>query len=49
MLSAGLFAFDSELEFDHQIFIDDKPSYYCFADETHNLTGAEVIAAFSGK
>jgi hypothetical protein len=49
MLSAGLFGFDSELEFDHQIFIDDKPSYYCFADETQNLTGAEVIAAFSGE
>jgi len=47
MLSAGLFDLDGELEFDHQIFIDEKPSYYCFADKTKNMTGAEVFAAFS--
>ena len=46
MLSAGLFDLDGELEFDHQIFIDEKPSYYCFADKTKNMTGAEVFAAF---
>ncbi len=49
MLSAGLFDLDGELEFDHQIFIDEKPSYYCFADKTKNMTGAEVFAAFSGE
>jgi hypothetical protein len=48
MLSAGLFDLDDELEFDHQIFIDEKPGYYCFADKTKNMTGAEVFAAFSG-
>jgi hypothetical protein len=29
-----------------QIFIDEKPSYYEFANKTHNMTGAEVFAAF---
>lgn len=29
-----------------QIFIDEKPSYYDFANKTHNMTGAEVFAAF---
>jgi hypothetical protein len=32
-----------------QIFIDDKPAYYDFANKTHNMTGAEVFAAFSGQ
>lgn len=32
--------------FDHQIFIDEKPEHYAFANETKNMTGAEVFAAF---
>ena len=32
---------------DHQIFIDEKPTYYCFANETKNMTGAEVFAEFA--
>src|SRR5688572_10579766 len=32
--------------FASQIFIDEKPSYYEFANKTHNMTGAEVFAAF---
>jgi hypothetical protein len=30
-----------------QVFIDEKPSYYEFANKTHNMTGAEVFAAFA--
>lgn len=30
-----------------QIFIDEKPAYYDFANKTHNMTGAEVFAAFA--
>ncbi|MBX9844064.1 MAG: GFA family protein [Xanthobacteraceae bacterium] len=30
-----------------QIFIDEKPGYYEFANKTHNMTGAEVFAAFA--
>ena len=33
--------------FDEQIFIDEKPAYYSFANETKNLTGPEVFAMFS--
>src|SRR5690606_13551589 len=29
-----------------QIFIDEKPAYYEFANKTHNMTGAEVFAMF---
>ena len=43
ILPAGLFDLD-DLEFDHQIFIDKRPAYYCFANETREMTGAEVFA-----
>jgi len=39
-----LFSAESKLRFDHQIFIDRKPDYYSFANETKNLTGEEVFA-----
>lgn len=35
-----------DLNFDHQVFIDEKPAYYDFSNETKNMTGAEVFAAF---
>jgi hypothetical protein len=42
-------AFDdlSDLAFTSQIFIDEKPAYYDFANKTHNMTGAEVFAQFA--
>lgn len=43
----GLFDNCEGLIFDHQIFIDEKPEYYCFANETKNMTGAEVFAQFA--
>jgi len=32
--------------FTGQVFIDEKPAYYDFANATKNMTGAEVFAAF---
>ncbi len=46
MLSAGLFDDQSEFVLDHQIFIDKKPDFYNFANETVNMTEAEVFAKF---
>ncbi len=40
----GLFDLDEELLFDQQIFIDKKPLYYHFANDTQNLSEAEVFA-----
>ena len=42
-------AFDDvmDISFTTQIFIDEKPSYYDFANKTHNMTGAEVFAQFA--
>ena len=36
-----------EFEFTKQIYIDAKPENYNFANETENMTEAEVLAAFS--
>jgi len=44
ILPAGLFDAESDLRFDHQVFIDKKPAYYSFAEATKNLTGAERFA-----
>lgn len=34
-------------EFTTQIFIEEKPSYYDFANQTKMMTGEEVFAAYS--
>lgn len=46
-IPAGLFDSVGDIAFDHQVFIDQKPSYYEFANETKNQTGEEVFAEFS--
>ena len=42
-------AFDDRSRFTltSQIFIDEKPDYYEFANKTQTMTGAEVFAAFA--
>ena len=46
IVSSELFD-QKDLNFDHQIFIDEKPKYYDFANETKNMTGEQVFAAYS--
>jgi hypothetical protein len=47
--AVSLEAFDdrSNFQFASQIFIDEKPTYYDFANATKTMTGAEVFAAFA--
>ena len=45
----GLFEQNNAMVLDHQIFIEEKPPYYCFANETINMTGAEVDQQFLKK
>lgn len=45
------FAFDQQpqdIKFDMEIFIDNKPEFYAFNNETKKLTEADVIALFAG-
>ena len=46
IVPVGIFDTDEKLKFDHQIFIDSKPDYYTFKNETQNMTGKEVFEMF---
>lgn len=46
MILAGLLDDTDGLVFDSQVFIDEKPAYYCFANETKDMTGAEIFAMY---
>lgn len=43
-------AFDDlgDLKLDHEVFIDEKPDYYSFAQKTTQLTGQQVFDMFAG-
>ena len=47
IMPVGLFNNEETFTFDHQIFIDKKPSFYRFANVTKNMTEAEVFAKYS--
>ncbi|MDA8791814.1 GFA family protein [Bacteriovoracaceae bacterium] len=45
-VSAELFN-DIDYTFHHQVFIDKKPSYYEFSNETKNMTEEDIFKQFS--
>ena len=45
-IPAGLFDNADNFIFDHQVFVDNKPHYYDFANHTRDMTEAEVFAEF---
>lgn len=47
-IPVGLFDDDDQWQFAEQVFIDNKPPYYSFSDDTRKLTEAEVFAMYSG-
>jgi len=47
MMPVGLFNNNKMFIFDHQVFIDEKPSFYCFSNETNDMTGAEMFAKYA--
>ncbi|MBC7770806.1 MAG: GFA family protein [Phycisphaerales bacterium] len=48
MFTVSAHAFDNpeQFQFDVEIYIDEKPSNYAFANPTRKMTGGEVVAAF---
>lgn len=46
MIPAGLLKSQESFVFDLQVFIDKKPSFYCFANKTNNMSEAEVFKKF---
>lgn len=47
VVPVGLFEDDSELTFTSQVFVDERPDYYDFVNDTEKLTGAELFAKFA--
>ncbi len=48
ILPAGLFQ-DEVFTLTSEIFIDEKPDFYAFKNETHKMTGQEVFEQFAPK
>lgn len=46
MLPAGILDNECDLNFDHQVFIEEKPKYYNFSNKTKDMTGAELFAMY---
>ena len=46
-IPAGILENSEDFAFEQQVFIDEKPEYYAFANKTQNMTGAELFAMFS--
>ncbi|MCW2291749.1 hypothetical protein M2262_001799 [Pseudomonas sp. BIGb0408] len=42
----GLLDGDENWQFESQVFIDAKPAYYCFANQTRELTGEQLFAHY---
>lgn len=49
IVPVGLFEGEHDFVFASQIFIDEKPNFYCFADKTKEMTGAEVFAQYQSE
>jgi hypothetical protein len=47
IVSAVLFENQEGFVFDHLVFLDDKPSYCSFANQTQTLAAEEVLAKFA--
>jgi hypothetical protein len=46
-MTVGLFPNLKGLEMDMQYFSDARPSYYCFSNQTKEMTTAEIMALFA--
>ena len=45
-IPAGIFENDENFVFDLQVFIEEKPKYYSFANDTQKVTGSELFDLF---
>ncbi|QXI37028.1 GFA family protein [Pseudomonas xantholysinigenes] len=47
VVPVGVIDSEQTWTFTEQIFIDEKPTWYCFSNETKNLTGQQVFDQFA--
>ena len=48
IVAVDLFDDPGSLRLDHEVFIDEKPDYYSFAQKTKQLTGQQCFEMFAG-
>lgn len=46
-MAVGIFENLTEIEMDMQYFSDQRPSYYCFSNQTKEMSRAEIMAYFA--
>ena len=46
-MAVGAFDDPSRFTLDTEVFVDEKPDFYAFANETEKMTGAEVFALYA--
>jgi hypothetical protein len=46
MITIGIFNNQDNLIFEKQVFIDRKPSFYCFSNKTNDVTEAEMFEMY---
>ncbi|GAB2188804.1 GFA family protein [Sessilibacter sp. MAH1] len=49
MMTAGFLNLSDDAVMAAQIFIDEKPNYYCFAEDTPKFTGEEFMKMMAGE
>ena len=49
IMAAGLFGDVEGYVFDHQVFVEERPAYYQFANKTKDMTGEELFAMYAPK
>ena len=49
MMPVGLRGNLPELVLKREVFIDEKPAFYSFANQTSTMTGAEIFAKYGAK
>ncbi|PAV71392.1 hypothetical protein WR25_21438 [Diploscapter pachys] len=47
VVPVGLLDGEGDWRFTEQIFVDEQPAWYCFKNETSNLTGQQVFDQFA--
>lgn len=48
-IAAWIFEQSLPLDFNLQVYIDNKPEYYAFANQTHNMTEADILQMIANK
>ncbi|WP_462137545.1 GFA family protein [Candidatus Mycalebacterium sp.] len=49
VMPVGLFGDGIPFSFSHEVFVDEKPDFYDFSNETEKMTGEECFAKFAEK